>query len=50
MARPRDGPMPATSPMRAGSLSRISSVSMPNRSTMRAANSGPMPLISPDPR
>ena len=50
MARARDGPMPGTSLMRAGSLSRISSVSMPKRSTMRDANSGPIPLISPEPR
>jgi len=39
----RAGPMPGTSLMRPESESRTSSVSMPKRSTMRAANSGPMP-------
>ena len=48
--RARDGPMPVTSLMRPGSRSSTSSVVMPNRSTMRDANSGPMPLISPEPR
>ncbi len=46
----RFGPSPGTSISRAGSCSITSRVSTPNRSTIRSANLGPIPLISPDPR
>src|SRR3569833_316609 len=50
MTRARAGPIPDTSLMRFGLLSRTSSVLMPKRSTMRDASPGPSPFISPEPR
>ena len=42
--------MPLTSASRSGSSSITASVSSPNRSTMRSASFGPMPLMTPEPR
>ncbi len=46
----RFGPRPGTSISRFGSFSITSRVSTPKRSTIRSANRGPIPLISPEPR
>jgi hypothetical protein len=46
----RFGPNPDTSTSRPGSSSMTRSVSTPKWATMRSANTGPIPLISPDPR
>ena len=46
----RFGPSPGTSTSRAGSSSITRSVSAPKCSTIRSANTGPIPLISPEPR
>ncbi len=46
----RFGPRPGTSISRFGCCSITSRVSTPNCSTIRSANRGPIPLISPDPR
>jgi len=46
----RLGPRPGASIRRAGSSSMTRRVSSPNRSTMRPAIRGPMPLMRPEPR
>lgn len=46
----RLGPSPYTSTRRAGSSSMTRRMSVPKCSTIRSAMTGPIPLISPDPR
>ena len=44
------GPIPETSVSRSGALSSTSSARAPKVSTMAFAVTGPMPLMSPEPR
>ena len=46
----RLGPRPSTSISRAGSDSMMCMMSTPKWATIRSAITGPMPLISPEPR
>lgn len=46
----RLGPRPGTSTSRFGSFSMMSRVSTPKWVVIRSAITGPMPLISPEPR
>ena len=46
----RLGPSPSTSTSRPGSWSMTCMMSTPKCATMRSAITGPMPLISPEPR
>ena len=46
----RLGPRPSTSISRCGESSMMCMMSAPKWATMRSAITGPMPLISPEPR